>query len=256
MIVTRLVITEWEKLVGHHLVFDDDVVGEVKVKQGFEQLVIGKDVRAIEIIQVRFLFLCELLISLLKLLKSLPKNAKNRRFQGVFHYASELRLGQLFINDLEHFLDKLLCFFILLIALIVYTTCFVIHSVHWPWDLTLLLNYALSLVEQHILVLVTFLIEQRLPKFATKLLFITFELQAHVQAFYVCFLFIISTFLCQITVLSFFESRCRTVIDKYWNFTVDCPWFRVFRQVSLDFSLLLVNLIFDLWMTSGKGEKF
>jgi len=102
MIVTRLVITEWEKLVGHHLVFDDDVVGEVKVKQGFEQLVIGKDVRAIEIIQVRFLFLFILLVYRLEHLKILPKNAEDRRLEWLF---TCLRVLQFFLYYIEHLFD-------------------------------------------------------------------------------------------------------------------------------------------------------
>ena len=65
-------------------------------------------------------------------------------------------------------------------ALITDASCFIVHSIHRPWDLTLLLDDALRLVEKNIFVLVPSLVEQRLPKFATKLLFVTFELLAHV----------------------------------------------------------------------------
>lgn len=99
-------------------------------------------------------------------------------------------------------------------ALITDASCFIIHCIHRPWDLALLLDDALRLVEKNIFVLVPPLVEQRLPKFATKLLFVTFKLLAHVQSFYVSFLFIICTFLCQITILSFFKGSRGTVIDQ------------------------------------------
>jgi hypothetical protein len=69
-------------------------------------------------------------------------------------------------------------------------------------------------------------------------------------------LFIICTFLCQITILSFFKGSRGTVIDQDWDLAVDRPRFRVFRKVSLDFCLLLVNRILDLSMTCGKCEEF
>jgi hypothetical protein len=78
----------------------------------------------------------------------------------------------------------------------------------------LLVDDALRLVEKNIFVLVPSLVKKGLPKFATKLLLVTFELLAHVQTFYVGLLFVIRTFLSQITILSFFERSRGTVVDK------------------------------------------